>query len=136
MKEGARKRPAEVSSRYSTAATITGSTQWGSTIGLPQRVIDCATALAGKAVEYRQLYDSRGEASAAPPRPKFRELWRTGKSLLEIKALGGEGKQIVSLVAGTLVFANPAFAIVLAGAAGTTVGLVGIAAIIGLAFVL
>lgn len=105
-------------------------------IGLPQRVVDCANGLAGKAVEYRRLYDSRGTASPVATRPKFRELWRTGKSLVEIKALGDEAREIVSLAGGALVLANPAFAIVLACATGLTVVLVGIAAIVAVAFVL
>lgn len=105
------------------------------TIGLPQRIIDCTTGLAGKAVEHRQRYESRSQAGAVVARPGFRELWHTGRSLFDIKALGGEAREIAALAGGALVLANPIFAIVLACATAATLVVVGIAAIIGLAYV-
>jgi hypothetical protein len=105
------------------------------TIGLPHRIIECATGLAGKAVEHRQVFENRSKTGGAVERPKFRQLWHTGKSLLDLKMLGDEAKEVAALTGGALVLANPIFAIVLACATAATLVLVAIAAIIGLAYV-
>jgi hypothetical protein len=106
------------------------------TVGLPQRIIDCAARVADKASEFRQHYESRSQPSHVVTRPKFRQLWRAGKALLEIKALSDETREIVSLAGGALVLANPIFAIVLACATAAALVLTGIAAIVGVAYVL
>jgi hypothetical protein len=106
-------------------------------IGLPQRLTDRARQLSGKVIELKQAHGSRSRvASVDAPASGFRQIWRTSRSVLEVKSLGDEAQVVVSDVAGSVVLANPIFAIVLAGTAGITLVLVGVAGVIGLAYLL
>ena len=64
----------------------------------------------------------------------LRRLWRTGKAVLELKALGDEAQRIVSASAGAMVMANPVFLIMLVGSMASVVALAGAAGIIALAY--
>jgi hypothetical protein len=103
-----------------------------SVIGLPQRIADTVNRVAGKANEYRELYNSRPQTIAAA-KPTLRQLWSTGKSLLEAKGLTDEAKEIASLTGGALAIANPVFAIMLSVTAIVTVLIVMVAAVVAIA---
>jgi hypothetical protein len=107
-----------------------------SVIGLPQRITDTAGRLYDKAAEHRSMYESRGRVDHNEPKPKFRQLWQTSMSLLEVKALTDETREVVSLAGGALVLANPVFAIVLASVSVITLLLAVIAAVVGLIYLL
>jgi hypothetical protein len=102
-----------------------------STIGLPQRITDTANRLLGKANDYRELYNNRAQV-VGNAKPTLRQLWSTGKSLLDVKGLSDEAREVVSLAGGALVIANPVFAIVLTIAAAVTALIVLIAVVVGI----
>jgi len=104
-------------------------------IGVPQRIANTAARAYGKAVEYRELYERRGQRDTVR-KVGFRELWQTATSVLEVKALADEGQDLVALVGGALVLANPLFGIVLAAASVSTLLLVLVAALAGVAYVI
>lgn len=106
-----------------------------SVIGVPQRIANAAARACGKAVEYRELYERR-EQRGAGAKVGFRELWRTAKSVLELKALADEGQDLVAAIGGALVLANPLFGIVLAVGSVLTLLLVLVAALVGVAHLL
>jgi hypothetical protein len=106
------------------------------TIGLPQRIRDTALGMAGKTAEYRDRFARRHPLDPTAQRPGLLQLWRTGKAVLEVKALGDKAQEIVSASAGAMVMANPLFLIVLAGALAAVFVLIGAAGIVGLAYVL
>ena len=104
------------------------------TIGLPQRIRDAALGMAGKAAEYRERFAKRHPLDPAAEQSGLRRLWRTGKAVLEVKALGDEAQQIVSASAGAMVMANPVFLILLVGSMVSVFALAGAAGIIALAY--
>jgi hypothetical protein len=104
------------------------------TIGLPQRIRDAALGMAGKAAEYRERFAKRHPLDPAAEQSGLRRLWRTGKAVLEVKALGDEAQQIVSASAGAMVIANPVFLILLVGSMASVFALAGAAGIIALAY--
>jgi hypothetical protein len=106
------------------------------TIGLPQRIRDTAMGMVGKAEEYRERFAKRHALDPVAQRPRLTHLWRTGKALLEVKSLGDEAQQIVSTSAGAMVVANPVFLIVFGCATAAVLVIVGVAGIVGLAYVL
>jgi len=107
-----------------------------SVVGLPQRIADTAYRLHGKAIEYRELYESRSHPNPIDTKPKFRQLCQTGRSFLEARALTGEAQEIVTLAGGAVALANPVFAIVLACTSAVTLLLISMAAAIGLAYLI
>ena len=104
------------------------------TIGLPQRIRDTALGMAGKAAQYRERFAKRDPLDPAAEQSGLRRLWRTGKAVLEVKALGDEAQQIVSASAGAIVVANPLFLILLVGSIASVFALTGAAGIIALAY--
>ena len=104
------------------------------TIGLPQRIRDTALGMAGKAAEYRERSAKRHPLDPATEQSGLRRLWRTGKAVLEVKALGDEAKQIVAASAGAMVMANPVFLILLVGSMVSVFALAGAAGIVALAY--
>jgi hypothetical protein len=106
------------------------------TIGLPQRVRDTAMGMLGKAEEYRERFAKRHPQDPVAQKPRLSQLWRTGKALLEVKALGDEAQKIVSVAAGAMVVGNPVFLIVFGVAVAVVVVIVGVAGIVGLTYVL
>jgi ABC-type multidrug transport system fused ATPase/permease subunit len=109
-----------------------------SVIGLPQRVTDTAARMTSKATEYRAYYQSLQQTRADPDqskrKPTLRQLWNTGKSILDAKALGGEAQELVAQVGGALALTNPIFAIALGIASAVSLLLFAIAMIVGLAY--
>ncbi len=105
-----------------------------STIGLPQRIRETAIGMAGKAGEYRERFAKRHPLDPTAERPGLRRLWRTGKAVLEVKALGDEAQEIVSAAAGAMVMANPVFLILLAGSMAVVFALVGVSGVVALAY--
>jgi hypothetical protein len=106
-------------------------------VGLPQRVTATSEQLFGKFAEYRQLYVERQSATtASKTKPRFKQLWGTARELYELKSLGNEGRELWGALAGALVMANPLFAIVLFVAMTICLLMAGIAAFVGLAFLL
>jgi hypothetical protein len=106
------------------------------TIGLPQRIRDTALGMAGKAAEYRERFARRHPLDPTAQRPGLMQLWRTGKAVLEAKALGDEAQEIVSASAGAMVMANPLFLVMLASAMAAVFALIAAAGIVGLAYIL
>jgi hypothetical protein len=106
------------------------------TIGLPQRIRDTALRMAGKATEYRERFAKRHPLDPADQRSGLAQLWRTGKAVLEVKALGDEAREIVSVSAGAMVRANPLFLILLGGAMAVVFSLTAAAGVVGLAYLL
>jgi hypothetical protein len=102
---------------------------------LPARVIDTFDRLFGKFAEYRHLYAERAAAPARTEKPRFRELWRTARSLFELKALGDEGRDLLLTLGGAIAMTNPLFAAVLFVSMAIAVMITFAAAIVGLAFV-
>jgi hypothetical protein len=100
------------------------------TIGLPQRIRDTALGMAGKASEYRERFAKRHPLDPTAQRPGLMQLWRTGKAVLEMKALGDEAQEIVSASAGAMVMANPAFLVMLACAMAAVFALIAAAGIV------
>ena len=109
-----------------------------SVIGLPQRVTDTATRMTSKATEYRAYYQTLQQTRADPDqsksKPTLRQLWNTGKSILDAKALGGEAQELVGQAGGALVLTNPIFAIVLGVTSAVSLLLFVIAVFVGLAY--
>jgi hypothetical protein len=106
------------------------------TIGLPQRIRDTALGMAGKATEYRERFAKRHPLDPTARKSGLVQLWRTGKAVLEVKALGDEAQEIVSASAGAMVMANPLFLIALGCAMVAVFVLIASAGIVGLAYVL
>ena len=106
-----------------------------SVIGAPQRIASAAARAYGKAVEYRELYERREQRDVGA-KVGFRELWRTATSVLEVKTLTDEGQELVALIGGALVLANPLFGIVLAAGSILTLLLVLVAALVGVAYLI
>jgi hypothetical protein len=105
-------------------------------IGLPQRLVDTAGRLVGRAAELKQLYDSRPDVrDIARAAPGFRSIWQAGRNLLDAKSLGDEAQAITSEVAGAAVVANPVFAIVLAGASLLAIAQAVVACVVGLVYI-
>jgi hypothetical protein len=102
-----------------------------SVVGLPQRIIEAATRVAGKAVELKQYYAGR---DARARKVRFRELWSTARSVLEMRALGNEMQQIVAAAGGAFAVANPVFVIVLACATAATLVLISAATLVALSW--
>ena len=105
-----------------------------SAVGLPARVSDTFDRLFGKFAEYRQLYAERAAAPAGAGKPRFRELWRTARSLYELKTLGDEGQELLVTLGGAMAMTNPLFAVVLFVSMIIAMLIVFAAAIVGLAF--
>jgi hypothetical protein len=101
-------------------------------IGLPQRLTDSIAQLYGKAAAYKQQLDDRGDAAAAPSgkrsKPRFAELWETGKLIADLKGLSGEAREIALEAGGALVLANPIFPVVL----GVTTAVAGFVVTLGI----
>jgi len=102
-----------------------------SVIGLPQRVVDTGSRIIGKANEYRQLAAAR-QADSESRKPTLRELWSTGRSLLEVKGLTDESKEIVALAGSALAISNPLFAALLAITSIVTIVVIIIGVVVGL----
>lgn len=107
-----------------------------STIGLPQRTIDTAARVYGMSVEHSARYESRGMLHGTRSKPALREMYRTARSVLELKALTDEAREIVALAGSALVLANPLFGILLLVSAAVTALLALVGAIVGLAYLL
>ncbi len=105
-------------------------------IGLPQRIRDTTVAMADKAAEYRERFAKRHPLDPTAQRTGLVQLWRTGKAVLEVKALGDEAREIVSASAGAMVMANPLFLILLGCAMAVVSAMVAAAGLVGLAYVL
>lgn len=105
------------------------------TIGLPQRIRDTAMRAVGKAEEYRQQFATKHPLDPSAQKPRLKHLVRAGKVMFEVKALGDEAQDLVSASAGAMVLANPMFLIVFAVTMGLVFVLIGIAAIVALAYV-
>jgi hypothetical protein len=105
-------------------------------IGLPQRIRDTALGITGKAAEYRERFANRHALDPAAERSGLRRLWRTGKAVLEVKALGDEAQKIVSASAGAMAIANPVFLVLLVGSLASVFALAGAAGIVALAYLL
>lgn len=105
------------------------------TIGLPQRIHETATRFAGKAAEYRQRYANRHPLDPTAQKPRLKQLWQAGQVMLEVRSMGGEAQEIVSASAGALVLANPLFLVVLGCATATAMVLIGVAAIVAVAYI-
>lgn len=104
-------------------------------VGLPARMVDTCDRLFGKFTEYRQLYAERGSVPVQSQKPRFKEIWKSTRSLLELKALNDEGREIFTTLGGAVVMTNPLFAIVLFAATTVAMLVIGIAIIVGLAFI-
>jgi hypothetical protein len=101
-------------------------------IGLPQRLTGSIARLHDKAAAYKQQLDDRGAAatvsSGQSSKPRFAELWETGKLIAELRGLSGEAREIALEAGSALVLANPIFPIVL----GVTSTLAAIAVTLGI----
>lgn len=104
-------------------------------VGLPERLVATSDRMFGKYAEYRELHLER-QLVSEKKKTKFRELWRTARSMLELKSLGDQGREVWGTMAGAIVMASPVFAIVLAVCVALCLVMVGVAAIVGLVFVL
>jgi hypothetical protein len=106
-------------------------------IGLPQRLVDAAARLRGKAAEYKGLLESRADAApAAESKPKFAQLREAGQLLAQLKGLSSEAREIAFEASGALVLANPVFAIALGIAIALAMLVVALGVAVGSVYVL
>ena len=103
-------------------------------VGLPTRMLDTAGRIAGKTTEYRAYLQDATQLPDSPQKPTLRRLWRTGRSILEVKSLGDEAKVLVSQAGGAIVLTNPIFGFVLALASSLALLLALIAGVVALAY--
>jgi hypothetical protein len=101
-------------------------------VGLPERLIATTDRLFGKFSEYRRAYAERNTTSAVKTKPKFKDLWRTAATVLELRSLGNEGRELWQTMSGAIVMGTPLFAIVLFATMIICLLLTLIAAIVGL----
>jgi hypothetical protein len=97
------------------------------TIGLPQRLCERIDKLKGKTTELGSKLKTSVSSEPAHKAAKLSELWRQGKVLLEVKSLGGEAQEIVTVLGEALVLANPVFAVLLLVSTAVTLSLLLIA---------
>lgn len=93
------------------------------TIGLPQRLLQAMEKLKGRTAEFEQRLKSRASPQPTDQKAKLSELWRLGKVLLEVRSLGGEAREIASVLGEALILANPVFMVVLVISAAVTLSL-------------
>jgi len=106
------------------------------TIGLPQRLLGVVNKIKGKTADFQQKFKTQTQFDAANAKPRFSDLWRLGKALLEVKSLGEEAREIASLLGGASALLNPLFAGVMAVAGAITVFLFIAALTTGLLYLL
>ena len=91
-------------------------------VGLPERLNHQRTALLAKLNQGQAYYNSLSEpgrqsnpyaSDSGNKRPTLRQMWRTGKWMLDAKSLGDDAQVLVSEVGAALILTNPIFAIVL-----------------------
>lgn len=111
-----------------------------STVGLPQRVVDTANRAYEKSNELRQAHVARASLATADAssgsRSRFKDLWKAARSVLEIKSLSDEARELVAALGSSIAIANPAFAFALFIAMGISLLLTLIASLVALAFIL
>ena len=108
------------------------------TVGLPQRVVDTANRAYEKSNELRQAHVARPSLAATDTssRSRFKDLWKAARSVLEIKSLSDEARELVAALGSSIAIANPAFAFALFIAMGISLLLTLIASLVALAFIL
>lgn len=87
-------------------------------VGMPQRIADWvqrAKLYAGDAKERLQ--------GAKPSGGRFKDLWQLGGLTVELAMMGGDARDLLGLVGGTLALTNPVFLFALVGS-GLAIGLV------------
>lgn len=108
-------------------------------IGLPQRLADAVARMHGKASAYRQQLERRAEpssaASAPRTKPKFAQLWESGRLIADLRGISGEAREIALEAGGALVLANPIFPVVLGVASLLATVVVALGLVVGLAYV-
>lgn len=95
-------------------------------IGLPDRLLEMIRKVKNQTVSFQQKIPDQ--------KPKLSQLWRLGQVLLEVKSLGDEAREILSLFSAVLILSNPIFAVVTGLAGATTFLLLLLALVTGLLY--
>jgi hypothetical protein len=93
-------------------------------VGLPRRIADWA----GRAKLYADSAKARLQG-AKEPGSRFKDLWNLGGLAVELALMGGDARDLMGIVGGTLALANPVFLFALIGSA-LAIGLLDLCALL------
>ena len=115
---------------------VMGATLQG-IVGLPQRISrSAAEAIDAAKYSQAQVQSMREAAPQSVARPTLRHLWRSYKWLTQARGLSNEAQRLIGEAGGALVIANPVFGIVLVVASVIALAQIGIAAVVGIAYLI
>ncbi len=82
-------------------------------VGLPQRIAEWMRRATDYAGETRERFQDKKETGGG----RFKDLWQLGGLTLELAFMGGDARDLLGILGGTLALTNPIFLFALAGSA-------------------